>query len=462
MPQDPTGCARYNPPMPLETPSSSPSNPRHTTDARGPIAFVLGGVVGASIFAIASLGQQNRGMDEDLSFYREVRDLVGTEFVQERTREELLVSAVEGIVADLDVYSRFYSGDELARIERATSGTFLGLGAIFAPPISKGQLLFPMPDSPAQRSGLGVGERILSVDGKPLAGMGEGEFEALLGHLDGTPLALVVESVAGEQRTLQIEPESIADPTVRHGKMLDDSVGYLAITSFSRRTLEEFDIEVGQLIAEGMSELVIDLRNNPGGVLRIALGIANRFIDEGPLLYTDSRAGREETTADESEAHHLGMPLVVLIDGDSASSSEVLAGTLQDHRVAVIVGTPSYGKGTVQTLTTLGAPHSILKVTTAFYTTPSGRQIDRHYSGDQDAAITPDLLVPLEPAAVQDIRAQLSSYSPPRIYRAAVADLLAGSSSTHADSTASALNDRQLASAHQLIRSKIVAPLTDQ
>ena len=391
----------------------------------------------------------DRNLDSDLAFYREVRELVESEFVQERTDEQLLVSAIEGIVADLDVYSRFYSGEELARIERATSGTFLGLGAVFAPPTRDGRILFPMPDSPAQRSGLLVGERILTIDGKSLSDMGDDEFAAALGHLTEAPVTLVVASIGGEERLVTAVPESIADPTVRHGLMLDPTVGYLAITSFSRRTLEEFDAEIVQLKQEGMARLIIDLRNNPGGVLRVALGIANRFVAEGPLLFTDSRAGREEKMADSDEALYLGLPLVVLIDSDSASSSEVLAGTLQDHRAAVVVGTPSYGKGTVQTLTTLESPRSILKVTTAFYTTPSGRQIDRQYSGNQDAAITPDLLVQLEPEDKRQLHARLSTYSPPRLYREEVQALLISTSGEPMDLLS---NDRQLSAALELIR----------
>ncbi|MFT4708912.1 MAG: carboxyl-terminal processing protease [Bacteroidia bacterium] len=398
--------------------------PTFRQDAKGPIAFVIGGFVGAFIFAMGTMTLKDRDtMDSDLAFYREVREIVGAEFVQERTDEQLLISAVKGIAGDLDIYSSYYSGDDLARVERSTSGTFLGLGAIFAEPIGEGLLLFPMVDSPAQRAGLSVGDRILAIDEESLDGMAPGEFRAILRSLTAEPLELLVESSTGETRNLTVQPESIVDPTVRHGELLGDSVGYLAITSFSRRTLEEFDTEIEQLQAEGMTGLVLDLRNNPGGVLRIALSIANRFVDEGPLLYTDSRMGREEKRADPDEASLLGLPLVILIDRDSASSSEVLAGSLQDHRAAVVVGMPSYGKGTVQTLTTLERPHSILKVTTAFYTTPSGRQIDRHYSGDEEAAITPDLLVAQATEREDLVRTRLRSYSAPRAYRTAVGDL---------------------------------------
>lgn len=398
--------------------------PTFRQDAKGPIAFLIGGIVGASIFALGSIGLKNRQpLDSDLAFYQHVREIVGAEFVQERTDEELLVSAVKGIADNLDIYSRFYSGEDLTRVERSTSGTFLGLGAIFAEPIDRGLLLFPMSDSPAQRAGLRVGDRILAVGEDSLDAMAPDEFRTILRNLTAEPMELLVESSEGETRSLTVQPESIVDPTVRHGELLGDSVGYLAITSFSRRTLEEFDAEIEHLQAEGMTGLVLDLRNNPGGVLRIALAIANRFVDEGPLLYTDSRMGREEKRADADEAHLLGLPLVVLIDRDSASSSEVLAGTLQDHRAAVVVGMPSYGKGTVQTLTTLESPHSILKVTTAFYTTPSGRQIDRHYSGDKEAAITPDLLVAQTAERETEVRARIGSYSAPRAYRGAVRDL---------------------------------------
>ena len=397
-------------------------------DLRGPIAFLAGGVLGSTIFALGSLGT-DRLEGEDLRGYADVRGLVEDEFVEARSRDRLLTAAIEGLVADLDPYSRFYSGEDLRRVERSTSGSYLGLGAVFLYPTEAGIVLFPMVGSPAEQAGLVVGDRVLAIDGELLADMPAGEFERRLRTLTEVPIELLVERGPGEPRALVVQPADVVDPTVRHGELLQGEIGYLAVTSFSRHTLEEFDTEMARLTDAGMGSLVLDLRGNLGGVLDAATAIANRFIPEGTLLITETRSGPRVTSALADEATYAATPVVVLVDEDSASASEVLAGALQDHRIAVLVGTSTYGKGTVQTMVPTQTPEGIVKVTTGFYTTPSGRSIDRHYRAaieGAETAITPDVLVHLSDEGRLDVRRFLTSYSPPPALAEAVGKLQDG------------------------------------
>ena len=390
------------------------------SDLRGPLAFLAGGVVGAGIFAVGHWASAPP-TGEDLTGYARVRDLVEREFVQDRTREDLLGAALEGLTAELDPYSRFYRGEDLRRVERTTAGTYLGLGLILARPLEDGLVRFPLDGSPARAAGLVPGDRIVAMDGDLLSELPPGAFEQRLGALTDTPVAFLVDGTDGARRTVEVTPAEVLDPSVRHETLLEDGIGYLAITSFTRRTLDEFDAAVQRLDAAGMGSLVVDLRGNPGGVLRAALAVANRFVGEGDLLVTRTREGATPTPALPEEAVLAGLPLVLLVDGDSASASEVLAGALQDHRAAVLVGDATYGKGTVQTLVHTAYPEGIAKITTAFYSTPAGRSIDRHYREDGGAALAPDVQVSLDDEQRMDVRHFLAGHSPPADLADAVA-----------------------------------------
>jgi carboxyl-terminal processing protease len=399
------------------TPSEPEENPRPKLASYAALAAscLLGAGVG---FALSEALQPAE--EADVAFYRAVRQIIEDEYVLPVEREELLTSAIEGVVADLDPYSRFYTGEPLARIEHDTRGTFQGIGAVFACPMDDGRVLFPLPGSPAERAGLAVGDQILSFGGTRIVDLQPGEFARELRALEASPIAIEVRRESGELQELTLTPAEVLDPTVRHLTLAEPEIGYLAITSFSRRTLEEFDRAVAELQAAGATSLVIDLRGNPGGVLHAATRIANRFIEAGPLVVTETRHGREETLADPNAATLLGLPLAVLVDAGSASASEVLAGALQDDRRAALVGTATYGKGTVQTLTPLSPPESILKVTTGFYATPSGRSIDRHYRSDGGSAIWPDIEIELSEKDRAHLHARLADYSPPLALTSAV------------------------------------------
>jgi len=391
------------------TPQKPPLNA--TGSAAGPLLFGLGGIAGAAFTAFllrASAPEQ----DPDLRTYATVRGLIEDEFVRPTDRGELLAEAMDAMAGSLDPYSRYYVGERLSRVRQETLGTFLGLGAIFEQPMDGGRLLFPMPGSPAAKAGLRVGDELLAFDGVRLADLEPGGFAELLGELEPRTIDVEVRRLDGTIEELELTPATVLDPTVRHADLLGDGVGYVAVTSFSRETPGELDLAVRELQDRGAQSLILDLRGNPGGVLTAALEVTNRFVPAGVLLITETREGHLEEEAYPELATLADLPLVVLVDEDSASASEVVAGALQDHRRAAIVGTETYGKGTIQTLTPLGDPDGMLKITTGFYQTPSGRSIDRHYRGDGSSAIWPDVEVELLASERRALHAHLGRYSP--------------------------------------------------
>ena len=218
----------------------------------------------------------------------------------------------------------------------------------------------------------------------------------------------------GEQRLLEIEPDSVIDPTVRHAQIVDEDagIGYLAVTSFSRETAEEFDGAIEFLRGRGLEGLIIDLRQNRGGLWDAAVAIANRFIPEGTIASTEGRGDPIVYRAQSEEATLRDLPLVLLVDEDSASSSEVLAGALQDHRVAVVVGRRTYGKGVVQTIRSFDEFGTRAKITTSFYYSPSGRNFDRSVAPEGEHGIQPDLDVEVPQEAGRQLLTFLRSYGP--------------------------------------------------
>ncbi len=398
-------------PTPSE-PRARRSGPAHAFGG-GPVLFLFGIVIGL-LYALVTDRIASSTMDRDIELVRAVRNLAMEDFVNEVESDALIDNALRGMLAGLDSHSRFYSAEEIAQVNRETSGEFRGIGVVFRNAIL-GQILFPFPDSPAARAGLHVGDRLVEIDGRAIDELDAGELQSIIQSADGRTLATVVEDLNQERRTTALTPERIIDPTVRHARLLDPDtgIGYLAITSFSHRTPDEFDDAVKTLQGRGLQRLVVDLRSNPGGILDAAVRIANRFIERGPIVATRTRSETEVTEAIATEALYRGVPLVVLVDERSASASEVLAGALQDHCVAAIVGEPTYGKGTVQTLRQFSGERGIVKLTTAHYYTPSWRPIERDDGAGERSGIAPDHVVELDETEHRRIRAFLRTYSPP-------------------------------------------------
>jgi carboxyl-terminal processing protease len=378
--------------------------------ARLPPEFVFATGFACGLLALATVRLWlPRGSEHDVEVFRAVRELSLESFVEEPEPKELLEDALRGMLSGLDRYSRYYSPAEAAAVDRETSGEYLGIGVLFHEP-DAGVVRFALPNSPAAKAGIEPGDRILRVDGEAVADLAPGGLRELLRRQTDAPIELLIEARSGERRSTRLEPARVVDPSVRHARLLDEErgIGYLALVSFSNHTPEEFDREVEALIERGMRGLVLDLRANPGGIFDAAVAIANRFVGEGVLVSTKSRTETRSTHAIQKEARWSGMPLVLLVDGDSASASEILCGALQDHRAAAVVGEPTYGKGAVQRL--FEQEGAIVKITTSNYFTPAGRRIERKADW---GGLAPDVLVELDAPERRAVHAFLASYSPP-------------------------------------------------
>ncbi len=386
------------------------SGPRSRTSPE--LTFAVGFACGLVALAIVHALLPS-SFDRDVELVRAVRDLATETYVEEVDSREMVDDALRGLVGGLDRYSRYYGPAEIEQIERETSGEYRGIGVVFRDADS-GEIRFPLPNSPAERAGLRVGDRILSVDGARVADMPAGGLRESLKRSAIDEIELEVEGRDGVQRSTRLTPEDVVDPTIRHARMLDAAlgIGYVAILSFSHRTPDEFDECVDYLEGEGLRALIIDLRSNPGGILDAAIRIADRFIEEGTIVSTRTRVETRSSSATRAETSLAGLPLVVLVDGDSASASEVLVGALQDHRVAVIAGEPTYGKGAVQTLSRFERDNAIVKLTTSNYFTPAGRRIEHGDNGAQ-SGIAPDVLVQASGSVRRGIHDFLRTYSPP-------------------------------------------------
>ena len=426
--------------------------------ARAGWTFLQGAAAGAVVawMAFELTAGRFAALPPDLAHYRSVRDFARDSFVREVTDEELLDHALHGMLSGLDGYSRYYDRDEAALLERETAGRYVGLGVVFRDGIENGLVLFPLAGSPGERAGIRVGDQLLEVDGQPLEELGEALLRARIEGSERDPVALRLRGRDGTVREVRVRAESVVDPTVRHTRILDETrgIGYTAIVSFSHETPGEFDRAFEHLERHGMQAMVLDLRANYGGVLESAVAVARRFIADGVIVTTEGRGTVSVLEAERSEARHVGFPLVVLVDGESASASEVLAGALQDHRAAVITGSPSYGKGMVQTIRHFDDEETRAKVTSSYYYSPTHRNFEK--SADEgEAGITPDLVIETDEGERRTVHAFLGRYSPPL---GLTAELAAWEEESGLELLERAPEDAQLAAALALLSGERPGP----
>ena len=383
----------------------------------GNVIFFAGSVFGMGLMLLI-LYLWPPPEDPDVAHYREVRDFVQENFVEDVDRGTLLQSALRGMMDELDDYSEYYVEGETVQVRRETSGHFVGIGVVFRNgevPGDHGRVLFPISDSPAAEAGVRVGDQILSIDGQSVEGLSDEAFEELLQGEVGSVARLQVRGRDGDLRDHEVTRRDMVDPSVRRIEIIDQArkIGYLAIHSFSNETAWEFDQAFEALQAKEMRGLVIDLRGNQGGVLSAAVAIARRFVAQGMITSTEGRGSPVSEKADPEDAHYIGFPLVLLVDHWSASSSEVLAGALQDHRAAVLIGRPTWGKGMVQTISRYPAHDAIAKVTSSYFYTPAHRNLERLVGGNSDHGLEPDIEIELEDDEVRAIYRYVKAIPPP-------------------------------------------------
>lgn len=389
--------------------------------------------------------------DEAWERYRTVRQFVRESSVRNASEESLDENALRGMLGGLDRYSRYYDPAEVRELERETAGRYRGIGVVLKRPIREGRVLFTLPGSPAERAGLRVGDTLLSIDGREFAALAEDEVRSELSKDVDAPVRLRVRGLDAQPRELEIARESLVEPTIHVESLVDRSggIGHIAIHAFSRETSSEFDASFARLSAQGMRALVLDLRGNGGGLLRSAVEIAGRFVPEGTIVSTEGRRSRVVWSADAQRCTHPGYPLVVLVDEESASAAEVLAGALQEHRAAVVVGAPTWGKGTVQSIQQFPRWGSAAKVTTSYYFTPAHRNLE--HGEEVDFGIAPDVLVEHTPEQSRRVRAWLARQPPPI---SALSELRAWEEAEHLTLVEEAPEDRQLAAALELFHGR--------
>ena len=350
----------------------------------------------ATIFAFYALMGFNAQKTKDvLRFFGALR-FIETQYVRDVDYTNLIDGAISGMVKTLDDPHSIYLDPKMYELMRShTEGSFGGVGIVMGFKDNKITVISVMEGTPSEAAGIKTGDEIIAVDGTPT---NEIEPEEVVLHIRGeigTDVTLKIRRAGEEDRDYVVRRATIQVHTVA-GQMLPDTdgIGYIRIASFSEHTADEFKDAYRALEKDGVKGMIIDLRENPGGLVTSCVAIANMVVPKGPVVSVVQKDGRREEY--ESELSEEKYPLVVLIDGNSASASEILAGALQDTGAATIVGETSYGKGSVQVILPL-YDDDALKLTIAKYYTPSGRSID-------GTGIEPDVRVEPQADGAQDVQ----------------------------------------------------------
>lgn len=323
----------------------------------------------------------------------------------------VVMECVSGAVAALDDYSSFLTGSQMDELFSQIEGNFVGIGVELKTEPQGLAILSVIPGGPADVAGIRPGDWILSVDGLGPPTTGSSTLADMLRGAEGSLVRVGVRQPDGNVRELTITRRRVEIPSVEAVQMLDPQygIGYFKLTSFQKTTSRDVDAALWKLHRQGMRYLILDLRGNPGGLLKAAVDVADKFVYDGLIVATRGRSPREDFDHRGEVAGTWRVPLIVLIDHDSASASEILAGAIRDHRRGTVIGQRSYGKGSVQGIFPLATANLGVRLTTAQWYTPSGRAI----SG---GGIAPDILVPL-PAAESAVA------SSPTVARQAVVTL---------------------------------------
>lgn len=323
-----------------------------------------------------------------LSLFGDVFERVRGQYVDPVEDKELIENAVNGMLTALDPHSSYLNAESFEDMQVNTRGEFGGLGIEVTMENGFVKVVSPIDDTPAFRAGIKAGDYITHIDGEAVLGMSLSDAVDKMRGKVGTKIDLKIRREGvNEEIDKTITRDTIKIKSVRH--RTEGKTGYIRITTFNQNTAEGLKTaikEISKELGDDLRGYVIDLRNNPGGLLDQAIAVADTFLERGEIVSTRGR-DEEDVARDNATAGDLtdGKPLVVLINGGSASASEIVAGALQDHKRAIIMGTQSFGKGSVQTIMPIPG-HGAMRLTTARYYTPSGRSI-------QAKGIEPDIIV---------------------------------------------------------------------
>lgn len=357
--------------------------------------FMLASICGMALVLIstgtigfpAGNGREN-GADkltsgQTISKLREIRDRIEDSFLYEEDGELLTTYLFKGLTVGLeDPYASYYTADEVETLRELNEGEYHGIGINVFTNIQTGrfQIESVYENSPADLAGLREGDEILAVDGETVEGMALSELVSLIKQKDDVDFRIARD---GKELEVSVEVTEVEIPTVSW-EILDDNIGYLKITEFDRITVAQFEEAMKNMKAQGVERLILDVRDNPGGVLEAVCDILDDLLPEGLIVYTEDKEGNREEYRSDADQIYNGA-LAVLVNGDSASASEIFAGSIQDYGLGPVIGTTTYGKGVVQRTYPLN-DGSALKLTVEKYYTAGGQDI--HGNG-----IAPDYVV---------------------------------------------------------------------
>lgn len=296
--------------------------------------------------------------------------LIDNYYVKNINLEDLVKSAIDGMVGGLDPYSSYLSPDEYEEMQTEFEGEFGGIGIVITVREDKLTIVSPIKNTPGDRAGLKAGDIIKAIDGKLTAKMSQEKAVDMMRGEPGTKVNLTIEREQKEDFDVEIIRDNIEVPYVEH-EMASDFVGYIAIYQFVNDVGYKTEEAINDLKSQGAKALILDLRSNPGGILDEAIKVASNFIDQGKIVTVKSRTGEDEVYKKVSDIDTVDLPMIVLINEGSASASEIVAGAISDYDRGDLLGQKSFGKGTVQTVIPLG-DGSALRLTTARYYTPNG------------------------------------------------------------------------------------------
>ena len=375
-------------------------------------AFVTGALLVVLTLSLggsaASKVTDNAATYEQLRLFTEVLSIVQNQYVDEVPPKDLIYNAIKGTLRGLDPHSSFLDPDSYREMQVETSGSFGGLGIEITLKDDILTVVAPIDGTPAYRAGLHTGDRIIKIDGLATKDMQLADAVKRMRGKPGTKVVItIVREGWAEPKDIDLVREQIRVQSVKSVE-IGDGIEYLKLRQFQEQSPHDMDTALEKFSKDGMKALILDLRNNPGGLLTAAVEVSEKFIDDGKLVvYTEGRVRNQNMRfSAHAKRGYVQMPMVILINQGSASASEIVAGALQDWGRAVVVGTQSFGKGSVQTIIPL-SDGSGLRLTTAKYFTPKGRSI--HGKG-----ITPDIVVelPKEPATTAPKERPLPSADP--------------------------------------------------
>mgnify|MGYP000061762263 CR=1 FL=1 len=324
---------------------------------------------------------------DNLELFATVVDLVQREYVDDVKPKDLIYGALEGMLASLDPYSQFLDPETYQELKVETEGEFGGIGIVIAIKDGILTIVSPLEDTPGYKAGLEAGDRIVKINGQSTKGI---TLMEAVKKLRGKPGTEVILTVLREKEHRLIDFKIVRDvikiKSIKEAKVLEDNIGYIKLMEFQENTISDFKKALKELDGEGIEGLILDLRNNPGGLLDVAVDVTSEFLPQGKLIvYTKGRNEKQNMEFKSKGGSFLEKPVIVLINKGTASGAEILSGALQDNNRAVIIGQSSFGKASVQTIIPM-KDGSALRLTTAHYYTPSGNLIS-------EKGIQPDIVL---------------------------------------------------------------------